>query len=140
MANVGLSRAMIVAIVAVISVALIAAVVFFYLSGDGGNGGGEETFHEGDFVEYGTFYYYSGYDPGDSSGYVRYTITDIDDEWITVQATYLNPARIELMTNHFLRTIIAQYTCIITEAGSFDAGLSDAGLSVFISTPQISSA
>ncbi len=98
MANVGLSKAMIVAIVAVISVALIAVVVFFYLSGDGGNGGGEETFHEGDFVEYGTFYYYTGYDPGDPSGYVRYTITDIDDEWITVEASYLNPARIELMT------------------------------------------
>ncbi len=25
------------------------------------------------------------------------------------------------MTNHFLRTIIAQYACIVTDAGSFDA-------------------
>ena len=98
MASIGLSRAMIVAIVAVVSVVLIAAVVLFYLSGDDGDGGGEETFQVGDFVEYGTFYYYEGNFPGDPVGYTRYTITDIDDEWITVQATYLDPARDELMT------------------------------------------
>jgi hypothetical protein len=36
--------------------------------------------------------------PGDNVGYVRYTITDIDDTWLTIQITYLNPARMELQT------------------------------------------
>jgi hypothetical protein len=96
-----LTRTMIIAIVAVISIALIATVAYYYLSGDDGNGGNGngETWHEGDFVEWGTFYYTSEQGkPGDNAGYTRYTITDIDDTWLTIQVSYLNPARIELQT------------------------------------------
>jgi hypothetical protein len=104
LARIVLTRTMIIAIVAVISVALIATVAYFYLSGDGGDGGNGngETWHEGDFVEWGTYYYTSeGGKPGDNAGYVRYTITDIDATRLTIERTYYNPARIELQTLTF---------------------------------------
>jgi hypothetical protein len=101
MARIALTRTMIIAIVAVISVALIATVAYFYLYGDNGDGGNgnAETWHEGDYVEWGTYYYNATLGkPGDNAGYIRYTITDIDDTWLTVQISYLNPARMELQT------------------------------------------
>jgi hypothetical protein len=93
-----LTRAMIVAIVAVVAVALIATVAYFYFSGDGGNEN-TETWSEGDFVEFGTFYYtLEGGKPGDVAGYQKYTITEVGDTYLTIQISYLNPARIELQT------------------------------------------
>jgi hypothetical protein len=105
LASASLTRGMIIAIVAIVAVALIAVVVLFYFTGDDGNGGNEETWQVGEFVEYGTFYYTTGNFPGDVAGYTRYEITDIDSEWLTIEITYLNPARIELetQTTHVLK-------------------------------------
>ncbi len=90
---------MVMAIVAIICVAAIGAVLLFYYSGDGDGGGETTAWKVGDYVEWGTFYYTTeASKPGDVVGYQRYTVTAIDDNYLTIQMTYLDPARIEIQT------------------------------------------
>lgn len=98
MSSITLSRSMIIAIVAVVCIGLIVAVVIFFSDGsnDSDDDNTGDIWHKGDFVEWGTFYYEAGGQPLDSAGYQRYTVTAVDEEWVTINRTFWNPARILL--------------------------------------------
>jgi hypothetical protein len=103
MATFTMSRTTILAIVGIIVVGMVALAVIMFPPG-GGGGGGTTTWHNGDYAEWGTFYYEAGGEPpGDVAGYSRYTVTDVGTSWLTVNLSYSNPARILLTssTQHY---------------------------------------
>jgi hypothetical protein len=91
MAAFRLSRTAIMAIAVLVSAALIATVLYFFIMGGGGED--EDDWHDGDFVEWGTYYYDFGGEPMDPTGYQRYTITDVGGQWMTVNYTMMDMAR-----------------------------------------------
>jgi hypothetical protein len=99
MARIVLSRSVIVTIAVLVSVALVATVLFFYLgNGDDGGNGDDDTWQEGDFVEWGYYYYEAGGEPLDPTGFQRYTVVDVGAQWLTINHTQYDMARDVLFT------------------------------------------
>ncbi len=86
MATYRLSRTAIIAIAILVSAALIASIYYLVIMQDDDNGN-EGTWNEGDFVEWGTYYYELGGQPVYPAGYERFTVTDVGSEWLTINKT-----------------------------------------------------
>lgn len=85
MATYRLGRTAIIAIAIILSAALIAGIYYLVImQNDDAN---EGMWKEGDFVEWGTYYYEIGGQPGDPAGFQRFTVTDVGSEWLTINKT-----------------------------------------------------
>ncbi|MHC1681244.1 MAG: hypothetical protein AB9860_08420 [Methanomassiliicoccales archaeon] len=101
MATYRLSRTAIIAIAILVSAALIASIYYLVIMED--DDGNEGTWNEGDFVEWGTYYYELGGEPGDPAGFQRFTVTDVGSEWLTINKTVTDMAGdlLSWQTTHF---------------------------------------
>jgi len=85
---------MIIAIAVVLGIVVVAAAVLLYSGGgnDSDGSGDGASWHVGDYVEWGYYYYENGTAPGEPYGFQRYTVTEVGAEWLAInESTYNAP-------------------------------------------------